>query len=55
MRRNQEKGACLCSELVSARWTDAFKQRQEAIVNLEEIWRKARFSSSSIRCGLGSR
>ena len=38
MRRNRETGTCLCSELVTARWTDAFDQRQEAVVNLEEIW-----------------
>jgi hypothetical protein len=38
MRRNRETSACLCSELVTALWTDAFGQRQEAVVNLEEIW-----------------
>jgi len=38
MRRNREMGACLCSELVTARWMNAFGQRQETVVNLEEIW-----------------
>lgn len=38
MRRKREKDVCLCSELVTVQWTDAFSQKQEAVVNLEEIW-----------------
>jgi hypothetical protein len=38
MMRKHGKDVFLCSDLVTARWTDAFGQRQETTVNLEEIW-----------------
>ena len=38
MTRNRGQAKCLCSELVTALWTDAFGQRQKRVVNLEEIW-----------------
>jgi hypothetical protein len=28
----------MCSDLIQARWTDAFGGQQQAVVNLEEIW-----------------
>lgn len=38
MRERPKKYACMCSELVTAHWTDSFGQEQEATVNMEEIW-----------------
>lgn len=38
MGRRQRQGAFMCSDMVTACWTDAFGQQQEAVVNLEEIW-----------------
>lgn len=48
MAKKQDSVRCLCSELVTVRWQDAFGRRHEVVANLGEIWEEGAVLESEV-------